>query len=554
MPITTPTPPPSADANRSELELRVEGRVPAAESLTAASPSFIRRFRWRVVTSIGILVVGVAAAAAVTSPSDGGTNTSTSEVTIRAVEAQQRDLVETTDLDGTLVFADVRLVTAGAEGMITATAVDGVALARGDVIYEVNASPVTVFFGDVPFYRSLSRGSEGDDVLLLEQNLAALGHHATEDDDGEEVDTGFTVNGEFDRATANAVRRWQAAIGVEETGVVRPGDVVVVTGPATVSSIDVEVGDRVQPGFPVASLNVNGTETTFHSAHAGEIELQAGSGEVSSGSVLYTVDELPILAIVTTGAFDRELSERVEDGDDVRILEQLLVELGYDADGDLDVDEEFDDATTEALTDFEEDLQDTWDDVNVDGVLSIDEFVIVEPGTRVDDVVVRDSTNVAAGSVLFTSSTKGNVRIVNTAISVADQEKLVEGAEVDVEFPDGSIATGVVAEIASSSTTDPTNPSARPTLAVEIALPEVPPSTAGLNELDVEVKIVDELAVAATVVPASALVATLDGGFAVEVVTGSASTQFIAVDPGMFADGFVEVTGIEPGTAVVVPS
>ena len=82
----------------------------------------------------------------------------------------------------------------------------------------------------------------------------------------------------------------------------------------------------------------------------------------------------------------------------------------------------------------------------------------------------------------------------------------------------------------------------------------MPPSTAGLNELDVEVKIVDELAVAATVVPASALVATLDGGFAVEVVTGSASTQFIAVDPGMFADGFVEVTGIEPGTAVVVPS
>ena len=31
--------------------------------------------------------------------------------------------------------------------------------------------------------------------------------------------------------TASAVRRWQAAIGVEETGVVRPGDVVVVTGP-----------------------------------------------------------------------------------------------------------------------------------------------------------------------------------------------------------------------------------------------------------------------------------------------------------------------------------
>ena len=88
---------------------------------------------------------------------------------------------------------------------------------------------------------------------------------------------------------------------------------------------------------------------------------------------------------------------------------------------------------------------------------------------------------------------------------------------------------------------------------VEIALPSVPESAAGLNELDVDIRLVDELAAAATVVPASALVVTADGGYAVEMVDGTATT-YVAVEPGMFADGFVEVTGIEPGTAVVVPS
>ena len=50
-----------------------------------------------------------------------------------------------------------------------------------------------------------------------------------------------------------------------------------------------------------------------------------------------------------------------------------------------------------------------------------------------------------------------------------------------------------------------------------------------------------------------ALVATGDGGYAVEVVDGG-STSFVAVEPGMFNDGMVEVDGITPGTDVVVAS
>ena len=45
-----------------------------------------------------------------------------------------------------------------------------------------------------------------------------------------------------------------------------------------------------------------------------------------------------------------------------------------------------------------------------------------------------------------------------------------------------------------------------------------------------------------------------DGGFAVEALTTSGGTTRVPVEPGMFNDGWVEVSGIQPGTQVAVPS
>ena len=50
-----------------------------------------------------------------------------------------------------------------------------------------------------------------------------------------------------------------------------------------------------------------------------------------------------------------------------------------------------------------------------------------------------------------------------------------------------------------------------------------------------------------------ALVAAGNGDFVVEALTSDGGTTFVPVEPGMFADGLVEVTGIQPGTQVVVP-
>ena len=508
---------------------------------------------WRIIIPAGVVVAGVVTALAVTSGGDA--EDSVEPVALQAVSAEQRDLIEYNDLDGTMIYASTRTVSAGATGTITEITEDGDVLTRGDIAFAVNADPVAVFYGDVPLYRPLSEGTEGDDVLLLEQNLASLGYNATEDDDGDEVNTDFTVDGIYDTSTAAAVVRWQDDLGLAETGTVDPNDVIVVSGPSVASSITVDVGSVVHENSPILDVNMTGVERGFYAAHTGEVELQATSGPIEAGQIVYTVDELPVAAVVVDPdrevVFERDLFAGVSDGEDVRVLEETLLALGYDADGDLDIDEEFDEDTEEALIEWQEDLQGDWDDVSVDGVFDLDDYVVVTPGTSVDAVTERESETVALGSELFVTLAVDDSRVVTTSVPVEDQDSLVEGQEVDVAFPDGSIVTGTVTKVAISSVTDPTDPNAVPELPVEIALVSVPDSVGDFSQLDVEIKLVDEIATGVTVVPVSALVAT-DSGYAVEVSTGS-GTQFVAVEPGMFADGFVEVSGIEPGTAVVVP-
>jgi hypothetical protein len=56
-------------------------------------------------------------------------------------------------------------------------------------------------------------------------------------------------------------------------------------------------------------------------------------------------------------------------------------------------------------------------------------------------------------------------------------------------------------------------------------------------------------------VPATALVATGGGGFAVQALEGSRRVE-VAVTPGMFANGYVEVEGtdLHVGMTVLAPS
>lgn len=523
--------------------------VPAGSDGERTRTSSHRR---RNVLIAGVATVGVGAVAAAIALGGGDDGAAVSTEPIRAQVAEVRDLVETSSLEATMRFAEVSTVAAGGDGVLTELPAEGSTLERNDIAYELSGEPVPVIFGEIPLYRQLSVGVEGGDVLLLEQHLASMDFHLAGDTvDNEELDDGFVVDGVFDDATGRAVERWQADLGVTVNGVVQPTDVLVIDGPSLVSSVSVDLGDRVATGSPLFDLRTTSTESTVHAEHSGEIDTMA-SGTVSSGEVLYAVDETPIVVLVTNEVIDRTLSLGVADGSDVEAVEQMLFDAGYDADGDLEVDETFDDDTDEAIRDWQDDLSDEFDGVVVDGAIDPGDLFVVETDLDLGSIQAPDRELTATGSVLWANSSSDVTRIVETAVDVADQGAVIEGESVDVEFPDGSVASATVVDVADSSSLDPANPATDPTLAVELSLADVPDAYADFGELDVEVLIVDRRADAVVTVPVSALISTGDS-YAVEIVVGS-STQFVEVSPGMFADGFVEVTGIDAGTAVVVSS
>lgn len=103
----------------------------------------------------------------------------------------------------------------------------------GDPVYAVAGVPVRVIAGTVPFYRDLALGTTGADVAQLQTALADLGL----------LDRG-RVNSTFGSLTAAAVRAWQKALGISQTGTVPLGQVVAVPALPT----QISLGDQVMSG------------------------------------------------------------------------------------------------------------------------------------------------------------------------------------------------------------------------------------------------------------------------------------------------------------------
>ncbi len=166
-----------------------------------------------------------------------------------SVAVSRQDLVARTEVDGTLGYSGETKVTGQGQGTVTAVPKAGTVVERGQSLYSVDNRPVSLFYGDLPLWRRLAWGMpDGPDVKQLEQNLVALAH-ATEAE--------VTVDEKFTAATTTAVKRWQKAVGLEETGSVEPGQVVFLPGALRVADIKAEKGSQAPPGLAV----MTGTST-----------------------------------------------------------------------------------------------------------------------------------------------------------------------------------------------------------------------------------------------------------------------------------------------------
>jgi peptidoglycan hydrolase-like protein with peptidoglycan-binding domain len=151
-------------------------------------------------------------------------------------------LAHTRSFTGTLGRGEPTTVRTPGQGTLTGLANQRTPVTAGSELFRIDERPTTAMYGTVPMYRDVRSGDSGSDVAQLEAGLAALGYD------------GFTVDDHYTSATAAAVRRWQADLGVPETGVVARADVVFVSEGTRVDTVHVRVGDPVTPGAPVLDL------------------------------------------------------------------------------------------------------------------------------------------------------------------------------------------------------------------------------------------------------------------------------------------------------------
>jgi peptidoglycan hydrolase-like protein with peptidoglycan-binding domain len=211
---------------------------------------------------------------------DGG-----AEVATATAAVTRRDLRATEEVDGTLGYGDTRKVVNGRQGTITALPAEGAVVIRGQALYRVDNRPVPLLYGRLPAWRPLSVGvDDGADVRQLERNLVALGH---------DPDRKVTVDDHFTWATRAAVRRWQEAAGLEETGTFEPGDAVWQPGPVRAGTVQATVGDAAHPGSPMlevtsttrqVSIDLDASRQPY--VRAGDrVDLELPGGRTTTGRV-----------------------------------------------------------------------------------------------------------------------------------------------------------------------------------------------------------------------------------------------------------------------------
>jgi len=243
-------------------------------------------------------------------------------------------------------------------------------------------------------------------------------------------------------------------------------------------------------------------------------------------------------------------------GDDVRQLEENLAELGHGDEDGFAIDGVFDEATGAAVR--------SWQEANgqdADGMVGVADILFVAGPVRVGSWSqgIEVGQQLAAGTALATLTVirapvdgqMSTTQRVIAQVPLSDRDLVSEGIIVNVELPDDTDIAGTLTSINPSPVLDEQTGEN----AVEVTILLAEPASEVWIGATVDVEITETLIEDALVVPATALLALVEGGYAVEVVAEDGSLRLIGVETGLFVDGDVEVRSPElsAGISVVVP-
>ncbi|HEY4916912.1 MAG TPA: peptidoglycan-binding protein [Solirubrobacteraceae bacterium] len=429
-----------------------------------------RRLRWLAAATLAIAVGAVLAVVLLSSGAgarhESPTGVPTGDITAAVT---RRTLSESSTVNGTLGYGTALELYDRLGGTFTWLPSVGAVIGRGGTLWRIDDAPVVLMYGAVPAYRTLKQGvSDGPDVTELNENLIDLGfdpYGAIGDEES------------FGEATTAAVKRWQKAEGLRETGEVELGRVVFAPSARRLTAVKVALGQD-PPGATTP------TET----------------GEYKRGPKRHRNTKKP------TKARHKPAKEKKKPADE--------------------------EATKDSPA-KQSPAKESPSKESPSGGSS--------PG--------------AGEVVLTTSSTQ---QIVQLKVKPEQQQLARRGETVTVQLPGGGETPGRVTEVgtvASESTGAGNEPkgsggeSGESTIPVTIALEH---HVSHLDQAPVSVELVKSIRREVLTVPATALIATAGGGYAVETL-GKDRRATVPVTPGMFADGYVQVegAGVREGMTVI---
>ena len=486
-------------------------------------------------------------------------STSSKTLELTTVSIQKGDLAKKEEYNGTLRQTDKKILNSPTNGVVTFLPKEGSVVNFGEVLFIIDNKPVILLQGSTPFYRTLDLNSDpGVDIKQVEEALVYLGY----------ADSTFVPDEVFDEQTSKMLNTLYIDYGIDTKSEITPTEQVLINQ----KQDEIELLENTVSDGGTTLSEVNNKKKLLDDAKENATKenaaWQAAENEIER--IQNLIDELTYESM----SEDTRAGKKAQYEEDIKTQERIQSreagkESGIDAAEQLAIDnaqKAYDD-TLESYNegvDRDAELAKAREELNELQLSSISEtfsptnaFASKTPiiaGSIINDL----GSAVALNSPLYNISSVG-IEVV-FQVDATDQETVTLGKNVEIELPTDERVPTVITFI--DQVVTQTQAGDFIEVVLEVLNPE---EVEAYDQAPVKVFLTTEVSENVLYVPVNALLALAEGGYALEVYEGVAEgstfegesgvdTTYVAVEIGVFTDGFVEVIGnIQEGQLVVVP-
>ena len=486
-------------------------------------------------------------------------NTSTKTLELTTISIQKGDLAKKEEYNGTLRQTDKKILNSPTNGVVTFLPKEGSVVNFGEVLFIIDNKPVILLQGSTPFYRTLDLNSDpGVDIKQVEEALVYLGY----------ADSTFVPDEVFDEQTSRMLNTLYIDYGIDTKSEITPTEQVLINQ----KQDEIELLENTVSDGGTTLSEVNNKKKLLDDAKENATKenaaWQAAENEIER--IQNLIDELTYESM----SEDTRAGKKAQYEEDIKTQERIQSreagkESSIDATEQLAIDnaqKSYDD-TLESYNegvDRDAELAKAREELNELQLSSISEtfsptnaFASKTPiiaGSIINDL----GSAVALNSPLYNISSVG-IEVV-FQVDATDQETVTLGKNVEIELPTDERVPTVITFI--DQVVTQTQAGDFIEVVLEVLNPE---EVEAYDQAPVKVFLTTEVSENVLYVPVNALLALAEGGYALEVYEGvvegstfegesGVDTTYVAVEIGVFTDGFVEVIGnIQEGQLVVVP-